>query len=664
MKTRTYRVHFLNYFPDWVQDNGNKFDANGLCESLLKAGVNSVEFVAKEHNGNCYYMTEIGPRPKRDWLGEFVAAAKPRGMEVLAYYSLAWDTWAATTHPNWSQMTSEGKPFAGPWMFRNACLNTPYRDYVLHQLREIVSGYDVDSIWIDLVDWAPCYCSYCKKRYSARYGEDLPTNPRDTLEHSIRFEEFQGESRISFMRNVAEIIRREKPSVLLSFNGSGKFGRYKGQLSEFASFHSREGTMGPDFLSRACKTLSPQNKPYELIAPGGKGWFSWVLRPEDILKLESSIVYAQGGNLTISINPFPNGSTQRSEIENISRVFEWVKRRNRCFQSDIASNVADVAILWTKDTTRRVFGEAEEGVSKTLLENHFLFDIIQEGTNLGSYKLVILPSGTALLGKAEQQVRKFVRKGSRILCIHNAALVDERGELRDNFSVADILGLDYKGSSTQSTCYLRVTSPDLMKGLIDYPLLSKSPALNVEGSGCDILAEVLSPIAELDDEHWVWPHVTNPPALNGQGPAITISHDVKGAYVSCPIDRTAAKESAEGYLYDPWSKRLLANLIGVLVEDPLIRTNAPAGVEVLLRRGPDGFLLHAFNKYAAVPGVGDGSNPPKISGLKVWLNRSRLGPVDSAELLTGENALEPVVDDSWLLVPLPELGIHCCASIR
>jgi len=499
LKTMPFRVHLLNYFPDWVPNAGELFDAESLCESLVEAKVNSVEFVAKDHTGKCYYMTEIGPRPKRDWLGEFVKAARPRGIEVLAYYSLAWDTHAAITHPDWSQMTKDGKPYTGSWLFKNVCPNTPYREYVIDQIHEIVSKYDVDGIWLDLVDWAPCYCEHCKKKYKALFGEDIPHDPRANPEDSVRFEEFWGETRISLISAIEKIIKKEKPHALLSFNGAGKFGMYKGKMSSFTSFHSREGTMGPEFLSRVCKALSPQHKPYELIAPGGKGWFSWSPRPAGVLKLESAIVYAHGGSLTISVNPFPDGSISHSEVQNISRVFSWIEARRKCFEGKISAGLSDIGILWTKYTPRGVFVQGEEGISKALLEGHHLFEVVQEGSELSRYSLLILPSGTYLQGEMEEHVRQFVYNGGRLLSFSTAGLVDQKGERLDNFSISDILGVDYNGMFPHSACYIDITDPQLRKEIIEYPLLTTYPATRIESRDSDVLAEAVPPIADLDD---------------------------------------------------------------------------------------------------------------------------------------------------------------------
>jgi len=94
-----------------------------------------------------------------------------------------------------------------------------------------------------------------------------------------------------------------------------------------------------------------------------------------------------------------------------------------------------------------------------------------------------------------------------------------------------------------------------------------------------------------------------------------------------------------------------------------MRTNAPPEVEILIRRSDKGYLLHAVNRFAAPPGLGDASNPPQIRDVKILLNRSRLGQYSSAELLAGKGHIEITQDERWLIITIPEIRIHSCLAI-
>jgi hypothetical protein len=123
-------------------------------------------------------------------------------------------------------------------------------------------------------------------------------------------------------------------------------------------------------------------------------------------------------------------------------------------------------------------------------------------------------------------------------------------------------------------------------------------------------------------------------------------------------------ESAGRYLYDPWCKRLLSNLADMLVDEPILRTDAPAGVEILLRRSSKGYLLHLFNKYAALPAVADPSRNPRIADTTVWLNPSRIGDVQTAEGIAGEGNVELSLKDTWPMIRVPKIDLHSCVSLQ
>ena len=49
-------------------------------------------------------------------------------------------------------------------------MNSPYRQYVLDQIREIVLGYRPDAVFLDLYGQTLCYCNHCQKEFRSRTG--------------------------------------------------------------------------------------------------------------------------------------------------------------------------------------------------------------------------------------------------------------------------------------------------------------------------------------------------------------------------------------------------------------------------------------------------------------------------------------------------------------
>ena len=93
----------------------------------------------------------------RDFFGECVAAAKKRGMRVVARMSpdLNWGD-ALEAHPEWAMRNQDGSvQFSGeePRLFKTCMFSTYMDDYVPAMMREVNSLYDVDCFYTN--GWPP-----------------------------------------------------------------------------------------------------------------------------------------------------------------------------------------------------------------------------------------------------------------------------------------------------------------------------------------------------------------------------------------------------------------------------------------------------------------------------------------------------------------------------
>jgi hypothetical protein len=107
----------------------------------------------------------------RDFFGECVAAAKKRGMRVVARMSpdLNWGD-ALEAHPEWAMRHKDGSvQFNGeePRLFKTCMFSSYMDDYVPAIMREINSLYEVDCFYTN--GWPPigslpdCHCVNCSK---------------------------------------------------------------------------------------------------------------------------------------------------------------------------------------------------------------------------------------------------------------------------------------------------------------------------------------------------------------------------------------------------------------------------------------------------------------------------------------------------------------------
>src|SRR3954452_522089 len=124
-----------------------------------------------------FYQTKVPYHRKgkflgdRDFFGDCCAAAKKRGIHVIARMSpdLNWDD-AVAAHPEWFERDAQGnvvKHSEDPRLYRTCMFTTYMTDYMPAIMREINSLYEVDGLFTNA--WPPlgnipiCYCDECKK---------------------------------------------------------------------------------------------------------------------------------------------------------------------------------------------------------------------------------------------------------------------------------------------------------------------------------------------------------------------------------------------------------------------------------------------------------------------------------------------------------------------
>ena len=162
------RIHMDFHTPEHASDiRMDQFDAERYVKILKDARVNSLVTFAKGHHGNSYYNTLIGHKHNGlpagvDMMGELIDECHMNGMKVLSYYSVGWLTPVAKNHPEWMERNQQGEKMGTGGATRTdswncICLNSPYMDQiVLPELREIVSMYEMDGLWIDIIENNAC----------------------------------------------------------------------------------------------------------------------------------------------------------------------------------------------------------------------------------------------------------------------------------------------------------------------------------------------------------------------------------------------------------------------------------------------------------------------------------------------------------------------------
>lgn len=682
--------------PVWTRQRGARFNAKECVDALEAAHVRCLQPFTKDHYGNCYFRCSTGIPYPRDILGELLAETRPRGMRLIAYYSVGFDAYATGAHPEWLHVDANGEPRSTPTgPFQWACLNSPYRDYCLQQIQELVDNYDVDGVWLDIlplrpasvavdgrpglnyVPDAPCYCPTCQALYRERFGCDVPLIPSEA--DRVRGFQLRVDGARALVHKVARITKARRPQAIVTYNGSGK----SVDAMDCADLSSVEAH-APDYMHIGFRSRWQRHsgRMSEVYSPGGLpgsglGFNGWDLKPAEMLELETAIVMAQGGVLWLCQNPYPDGSTDQAQYDTIKRVFSFVKELEPYVRD--SQSVSDVALVMTNQpysapTHGHESELATEAMHHALVHGHSQFDVLRLPADLSRYRLLILAEQGVMSDEDAEAIRRFVYDGGCLFATGATSLMDPTGADRRTYALATVLGVDFKRRGQQPFVYLRLADEQLSRTIPDAPILVQMPSVEVQLTTGQALGFMEYPERRRTNVLtilWGYP----PPDEDQRHPAIVLNRYGRGMSVYSAVGfphrsnswaeimrqgRTTSMFAPGTALEVMWTERLARNIIGQLLPQPVLHTDAPAGVEVVLNRWQDSYLVHLMNHYA-----GDPANPSyagermTLRRIRVRLDTQRLRPLSRAQALPSGQAVEARAENSHWEIVVPDFDVHC-----
>jgi len=660
--SKAYRkIHFDYHTPPSVEAVGSRFKAEEFVEKLSRAGCQAFNFFAKDVFGNCYWDTRVGRKHPylldRDLLGEVVEAASRKGLKVIAYYNVT-DLLNARDHPDWRH---RGSPVLRGSEGYYVCFNSPWLDKVfLPELREI-ARYDVAGVFFDfLYVRQPCFCSWCRERYRAERGAEIPQAPSET--GWMDYLEWLRDVERRVVEQACSTLRSVKPELLVGINWAYT-PRHPAAPPEHVSFLTLdiyEGDCPVLQASYHAKYFDQFGKPFDVMTTRFLNWWGdWGFKSLDQVLAECATIAANGGLCIIGDHLYVDGSLEEASIQLFSKAFSFIKTREKLLPSE---SVPNIAVLWSlhnagKQPAVLVDDKPLRGAHKMLLELGEHFDLVCEKRleeRLGEYRLVVLPSQRWLPGRLVDKLRSYVREGGSIIATFDTSLGDGEG-----FALEDVLGVRFEGFARFKIGYLK---PDgLAPGLP--PVFVKGGFARVKAVEAEVLAGLLKPYVPPKTDlpqygEWLGAGYGSP--AEPYGPAITLNRYGKGcaAYVSTDVFR--------GYHgYGGWMIReLLKRLIQLVAPDRLIRVEAPFSVEVTLRRSGKDYFLHLVNwqtgRSYGTPLFSDGIVP--VNGIKAEIRLPK--PPGKVELYPRDaGRVSWFYDEGVLSIVVDCLRIHAVVRI-
>src|SRR6516225_5335050 len=602
------KVHIEYHTSRHMPKLAERFNADEFGERLLAAHVNGATVFAKDMYGYCYFPSRHGrmhPNLSFDLLGAQVAALRKRNISVLAYYMLTWNPELADRHPEWlvvhqpgdrsrpkvQEVTDQQKAFTNtvkPEAPRRSKTGAPakptqlpaedkgYRPYMwqfcigreaflkgeLDLIRELVSKYELDGVWLDGGSSPPCYCDECVRQLRMK-GLD-PFNVGVQYAH-------KEELRQSFLKRIHEVIKKTRPAWLVCPQNQGTFYGIAKRVplvdcSSQEALFTDAAHYGYHYFPTVIRYARGFGIPFHGCTVCFKDFWADFggLKSPAQLHTEVAAYVSQGARCDIGDQVPPDGRLEPAIYYVIGQAYGHIERIEPYLEQAVP--VTEAALLASGDAP---CNEVNYGWVKLLTESRVQFDIVERETKWEErYALVVLPENFWVNQAMASRLQGFIAGGGAVLAAHTSGVLAGTDK-----SWLEQYGLDYAGMSPFKPAYM-VPRAKFTGDIPPYPyaLYEGASQWRVKPPA-EVLAFVGEPLFQRSPEHYMSHQQT--PFDHTSGYA-AVARSGKVALVAFPL--------GQGYYnqgFWPYRQAFQKALRGVLPA-PLIQTDAHLSTDLSL----------------------------------------------------------------------------------
>lgn len=645
------QIHLDFHTSESIPDIGINFNADTFAETLKEAHVNSITCFSRGHHGWLYYPSKkfperIHPHLKcTDLLGEQIRACHKRGIKVPVYLPIQWDHLVATEHPEWLVMDEKGRLVGtGPYeagFYRQLCLNSPYREFLIEQALEVLEMYPADGIFLDIINVKECSCAYCK---AGMVKDGL--NPQEKSDRNKYMLSVIKE----FTEVVSSALRTVRPDIKIYYNHAHVRTSHREIIEGFTHLELESlpsggwGYMDFPITARYARTL---NVP--VLGMTGKFHTSWgdfhSLRNQGALEYECFRSLALDAGCSIGDQLHPFGELDPAAYKTIGNVYESVEKKEPwCFGAEPVVEMAVVSPDGFWGDSSGYFSAEIEGVCRLLTESGQQFNVIDQTEDLSKYELVILPDLVEISNEFAIVLKDYLEQGGKVISsfksLHNT-------EIDWGFSPT--------GPSSYSPDFI-VPDGKLHQGLenVEYVMYEKGECIELTSG--EVLEHVHEPFFNRSWEHFC-SHQHAPSTFAGGYPAVV----QKGGHIHFihPVFHTYAQK------HPKWYKTMVQNAIHRLINSQMVSHNGPSWILMTLNKQSEQkrFILHALGyvsersarEFDIIEDTVPLHNLEVTFSLNVKIQKARVVPEGPELTITEKSGKQIII--------IPEVNGHCMVEL-
>ncbi len=617
----------------------------------------------------------------RDFFGECVAAAKKRGMRVVARMSpdLNWDD-ALAAHPEWAMRNADGSPQRSgedPRLFKTCMFSTYMDDYVPALIREVNSLYDVDCFYTN--GWPPlgalpeCHCAVCTR---------LPASGTPAYWRVFT------DRVLDLWKRYDSLAKEKKPDSFFFANSGGNVrgGPNLARLGAIAEWfqadnqgrtYDEPAIWGCSLQGRVCSAVLDGKFATNVIAAystGTPGWRNASKNPDEA-RMGLNECLASGMAPYFHFVGSEGGFCEDRRWQKVGAdYFQWTAAHDSHFRN--RRSIANIGVVIGQSTellypgpstsrSRAYMQQTTQGIYDALLRGRFLFDFVHEDrldpAHLAPYRALILPNVAMLSDRQCDQLRAFAHAGGSIIASFETGLYDQDLRPRPDFALADLFDMHKAGDvigTNGNPYYARIEPPHA-----GHPILEGFVNTNwIPGAQNRIPLHPISDPALTVVPGFVRypPELAYPPASHTNEPAVVLreSGDSRLAYFPGDIERTYWLTGHGDLL------RLLHNTLRWVSHDErLIQVDGEGFVELFCWETEPGYAVHILNYTNPDAQHGWLQSTYSLGRQTVTLQLPSGVRVRSVDLLRAGERADFHTDDRTLRFVIPRVGDYEVAAI-
>jgi hypothetical protein len=619
----------------------------------------------------------------RDFFGECAAAAKKRGMRVVARMSpdLNWGD-ALAAHPEWAMRNKDGSAqHSGeePRLFKTCMFSTYMDDYVPAIMHEITSLYDVDCFytngWPPLGSLPECHCAVCSK---------LPAS--DTPAYWRAFTD-----RVIDLWQRYDAIAKEKSEVRFFFANSG--GNVRGgpnldRLGKTAAWFQADNQgrtnyepaiWGCSLQGRVCNAVLDGKFAANVTAAyssSSPGWRNASKNPLEA-RMWLNETLASGMVPYFHFVGAEKGFDEDRRWQPLGRdYFQWTAKHDA--QLATRRSIANIGVVLGQGTqllypgpatarSRSYTRDTTNGIYDALLRGRYAWDFVHEdrldADRLKKYRALLLPNVAMLSDRQCEQLCQYAKAGGSLMASFETSLYDEEMKPRAEFGLADLFGVSRGGDAIGTNgnpYYARIQSPQaahphaILDGFGDtnwlpgaenrVPLRSvNNPLLTVVPGFVRYPPELAYPLQSQTNE-----------------PAVVLRETGAGrtAWFAGDIERTYWITGHGDLL------RLMHNTIRWLTRDErVVHVEGPGFAEMFAWETGPGYSIHLLNYNTPDAQHGWLQSMEPLGAQQVAMELPEGARAKSVELLRAGQTIPYRVEDQMLQFTIPILEDYEVAAV-